>query len=209
MLFEASHAPKSATISAGGGELSCKDNYWHALVQPPIGRGTGIHSITFKITKGNAACVGMGAPSQDMGEVIGFDLDNSVGLKSNGYLNANKSVVRVGVESYTTGDEVRVECDSSTGTVSWYINGVKVAEWTGVGDGWHFAVGGWQGTTAFAIVGSSAAATPAPPAQVQQAMCVWGVGEIGVVERGGHRRNGKWSGGIVTMGMAARPQADE
>ena len=167
MLFVASHAPASATISAGGGELSCKDYCWHALAQPPIGLGTGIHSITFKITAiGSFACVGMGAPSQDMGKLIGFDLDNSVGLKSNGYLWANTSNVRYDVKTYTTGDEVRVECDSSTRTVSWYINGVKVAEWTGVGDGWHFAVGGW-GTPAFAIVGSSAAATPAPPAQVQ------------------------------------------
>ena len=56
MAFVASHAPASATISAGGGELSCRwqgglegYNRWHALAQPPIWRGTGIHSITFKI----------------------------------------------------------------------------------------------------------------------------------------------------------------
>ena len=179
MLFVVSHAPASATISAGGGELSCSRTNWHALAQPPIGRGTGIHSITFKITaKGHAAYVGMGAPSQDMGKIIGIALDNSVGLFFDGDLWANKSQVRGGVKTYTTGDEVRVECDSSTGTVSWYINGVKVAEWTGVGDGWHFAVAGVYGTTAFAIVGSSAAATPAPPAQVQQAVCERGCGWV-------------------------------
>ena len=93
---------------------------------------------------------------------IGWDLANSVCLMSAGYLYANGSKVREGLQRYKAGDEVRLEYASNAPhTLAFYLNRAKVAEWEGVGDGWHFAVGGGSGTNAFAIVDSSAAQVPA------------------------------------------------
>ena len=101
------------------------------------------------------------APSQDMSKVIGW-LANSVSFASSGSLIANGSKVRDVHQQFNAGDEVRLEYASNAPhTLAFYINRAKVDEWEGVGDGWHFAVGGGSGTNAFAIVDSSAAQVPA------------------------------------------------
>ena len=168
--FDAALAPRSAQVGDGGREIRCSGRMWHALVSGAIMRGTGTHSITFKITeipKGGSSCVGMGAPSQDMSETIGMQLANSVGLSSGGVLCANGSLVPGGLQQCKTGDEVRLEYASNAPhTLAFYLNRAKVDDWEGVGDGWHFAVAGFTsnanaGTNAFAIVDSSAAQVPA------------------------------------------------
>ena len=158
--FSESLRSPSTTLSHGRRAIHASDDC-AALCEFPIGASTGLHVMEVKVISIGNCYVGMMSPSSRRNEPPGR-VENSVGISSGGavYRDTTSQSMNDVARGFTEGAMIRLEYDSGERALRWLRDGTLVQVATEIPEGWHFAVGRWNGTVDLRLEGTSTAFAP-------------------------------------------------